>query len=285
MGVRAAALEFISITDGTGARRELLRYPRRVVSLSPTITQTLSDLGLDDELVGNGKGGGQPRGERVRGLERPQVSKDLDLQRVADLMPDLVLADLEHNRAEDLEKLGSKVPLFVVHVKTVEEAVANLETLGILVDREEQAAALVQEIRAEQTVSKLWARGRPRIRTACLVSKDPFAALSGQTYASDFLALHGLDNVFPAKGEPVQAIELADLVSASPALVLLASDPFRFRPKHREEMLELSDVPACRDGHVVLVDGSQMLSAGSRMRRAFAQMREIVDKLAAPAAG
>ncbi len=283
MGVRAAALEFISITDGTGSRRELLRYPRRVVSLSPTITQTLSDLGLDDELVGNGRGAGQARGERVRGLERPPVSKDLDLQRVADLMPDLVLADLEHNRPEDLEKLGGKVPLFVVHVRTVEEAIANLETLGILVDREEQAAALVQETRAEQAASKAWARGRPRIRTACLVSKDPFAALCGQTYASDFLALHGLDNVFPGKGDAVQPIELADLVSASPNLVLLASDPFRFRPKHREEMLELGDVPACREGRVVLVDGSQTLSPGSRMRRAFAQIRDVVEKSAQPA--
>lgn len=279
MGVRAAALEFISITDGTGTRRELLRYPRRVVSLSPTITQTLSDLGLDDELVGNGKGGAQARGDRVRGLERAVPTKDTDLQRVADLTPDLVLADLEHNRLEDLEKLGAKVPLFVVHVKTVEEAIANLETLGILVDREEQATALVHEVRAELAASKLWVRGRARVRTACLVSKDPYLAVSAQSYVSDFMALHGLDNVFPGKADTQVAIELADLVSASPALVLLASDPYRFRPKHREEMLEIGDVPACREGRVVLVDGAQVLSPGSRMRRAFASMRELLDRL------
>lgn len=281
MGVRAAALEFISITDGTGTRRELLRYPRRVVSLSPTITQTLSDLGLDDELVGNGKGGAQARGERVRGLERPMTTKDTDLQRVADLTPDLVLADLEHNRLEDLEKLGAKVPLFVVHVKTVEEAIANLETLGILVDREEQAASLVHEIRAELAASKLWARGRARVRAACLVSKDPYLAIPAQSYVSDFMTLHGLDNVFPGKGDAPLPVELADLVSASPAVLLLASDPYRFRPKHREEMLELGDVPACREGRVVLVDGAQVLSPGSRMRRAFASMRELLDRLGA----
>lgn len=279
MAVRASALEYIAVTDATGERRELPRYPRRIVSLAPSVTQTLIDLGLDAEIVGVTKGCPHPR-DRMRNAEKLGSPKDPDIGAIVDLMPDLVLMDLEQNRAEDLARLvAGTVPVFATQPRSLEEAVAGLETIGILVDREEPIGKIASAIRREIEESRAWTRGRQRVRMACLLGRDPYVVAGSGGFLADLLDLHGMENVFGHRGDPMVTIDVQDLVTAAPTLILLSSEPFRFRSKHRADLLEVSDIPAAREGRIHLIEGAHLFSQGTRLLRTLPYLREFFGRV------
>ncbi|MEP0546450.1 MAG: helical backbone metal receptor [Rhodothermales bacterium] len=245
----------LSATDARGRTLTLDAPPRRIVSLVPSQTELLADLGLDAEVVGLTRFCVHPAGWK----SAKQIvggTKNVNVERVAALAPDLVLANLEESVREQVEALDAVTSVFVTDVATVDDALALVRTVGRLVGPSERAEALATEI--EQGFAALAARSPLRI--CYLIWRDPWMTVGGDTFIHDVLRRASLENVF---GERARYPEVTadEIAAAEPDVILLSSEPFPFGEAHIAEVERaVPGVP------VRLVDGELFSWYGSRMR-------------------
>ncbi len=223
----------------------------------PSQTELLADLGLDAEVVGLTRFCVHPAGWK----EEKRIvggTKNVNLDRVRALAPDLVLANLEENTRADVEALDAFAPVFVTDVAGVDSALALVRTVGALVHRSEAAEALVGEI--ERGFAAL--RSEPPLRVAYLIWRDPWMTVGGDTFIHDVLRRASFVNVFGDRRRYPE-VTAEDLAASRPDVVFLSSEPFPFREKHLAETRGV--VPGVP---VRLVDGELFSWYGSRMRLA-----------------
>ena len=255
-------------TDARGRTLTLGTPPRRIVSLVPSQTELLADLGLDAEVVGLTRFCVHPSDWKEE-KEIVGGTKNVDLDRVAALEPDLIIANLEENVREQVEALDALAPVYVTDVADVDGALGMIRTVGSLVGRAERADSLAGEI----------ARGcaglaaRAPLRVAYLIWRGPWMTVGGDTFIHDVLRRAAFENVF---GERTRYPEITpdDLAAARPEVVLLSSEPFPFGDRHLAEVEAF--VP---DVAVALIDGELVSWYGSRMRLAPPYLAGLRDTL------
>ncbi|MCB9760905.1 MAG: ABC transporter substrate-binding protein [Alphaproteobacteria bacterium] len=235
--------------------------PRRIVSLVPSTTETLFALGLGDRVVGVTRFCVHPA-EALRGLPRVGGTKDLDLDRLDALHPDLVIGNAEENTREIFDAVEARCPLYVAFPRTVDEALDDLSTTGRLVGASAQAEALRSTIEARRAALAARVAGR-RFTYAYLIWRGPWMAVSGDTFIAAMLAEAGGVNAFAERQPRYFTLAPAELVGVD--RVLLSSEPFPFKPRHAAELAEAGVDP----GRVAFVDGELCSWHGARMARAF----------------
>jgi len=252
------------IHDALGHEIRLTAVPRRIVSLVPSQTELLADLGLGEEVVGLTRFCVHPAEWKAR---KTLVGgpKTVNVDRVATLQPDLVIANKEENVREQVDALAEIAPVFVTDVSTVAEAIAMIRTVGALVGQADRAFELANEI--ETGFTQLAPPHRQR--AAYLIWRDPWMTVGGDTFISDVMAHAGLGNVY-ADATRYPAITMDDLWNRQPDVILLSSEPFPFRETHLNEVRAM--VP---EATVELVDGEVFSWYGSRMLRAPESLRRM----------
>ncbi|GAB5536172.1 MAG: helical backbone metal receptor [Rubricoccaceae bacterium] len=257
--------------DALGREVRLPEPPRRIVSLVPSQTELLADLGLDDEVVGLTRFCVHPADWKAR-KTIVGGTKNVNLDRAAALQPDLVLANKEENVREDVNALAEIAPVYVTDVSTVTDALAMIRDVGALVGRTDRALELADSI--EVGFNHL--NPTRRQRAAYLIWRDPWMTVGGDTFISDVMAHAGLDNVY-ARDTRYPTVTPKDLRSRQPDVILLSSEPFPFREPHLDEVRAL--VP---DADIALVDGEVFSWHGSRMRHAPASLRRMRELTSPP---
>ena len=242
--------------------------PRRIVSLVPSQTELLAALGLDAEVVGLTRFCVHPAGWK----DRKAIvggTKDVRLDRVRALAPDLVIANREENVREQVEALAADTEVLVTDVADVSGALGMIRDVGAAVGRTATADALADEI---ATGFDALDPGRP-LRAVYLIWRDPWMTVGGDTFIHSVMARAGLVNAF---GERTRypAVTPAEIAAVQPDVLLLASEPYPFADKHVEEARRLA--PSAR---VALVDGEVFSWYGSRMRAAPDALRALRTRL------
>ncbi len=254
--------------------------PRRVVSLVPSVTESLFDLQIGDRLVAVTDYCIHPQQEVVR-LPKVGGTKTPDLEKIIALRPDLVILNREENRREDAERLqAAGIPIWVTHPQTVQDALNLLWEIMYVFD----APAMAEQVRwIERQVD--WTAGVAReskpVRVFVPIWYDPWMTFDRNTYIHDLLRVCGGENVFaayPAGDTPYPRITLDEIVAAQPEVILLPDEPFAFSSEHAD-LLSRLDVPAARRGRIYPVEGSLLTWHGTRLARA---LREIPPLLAQP---
>lgn len=252
------------LVDASGVAWESTRPPRRIVSLVPSTTELVCDLGLADALVGVSAYCREPRGI-MRTKARVGGEKDPDLARIRALEPDLVIANIEENLREHVEALRAwGLPVWVTYPRTVAGLLAMVGDLGLLTGSEAAAALVAGDIGAAVAAARAWAAGRPRLRVFYAIWRAPWMTVGGDTYISDVLATAGGVNIF-ADRLRYPAVTLAEVAARHPDVIVLPDEPFRFRRAHVRDFAPYRDVPAVRDGRVHLVDGKPFSWHGRRL--------------------
>jgi ABC-type Fe3+-hydroxamate transport system substrate-binding protein len=271
------------LVDDLGFRVEFQRPPQRIVSLVPSWTETLFALGLDGEIVGVTKFCVEPRDQVA---SRPKIggTKNPDLAAVAKLEPDLIIANAEENRREDIERLRSQdLAVFVTYPRTVSGAVESILSLGRALSREAQAHALAREI--VRVVSGIEAGlgiwSKLRLRVFCPIWKKPWMAFNADTYAHDVLRMLGFHNVFASAGERYPRITLDEALDRRPDLVLLPDEPYRFGPADVEELK--AALPPALSRRVLLVSGRDLHWYGAHMVDGLSALSGMLGKVRAAA--
>lgn len=255
-----------TFTDMMGRKVEINYPPRRIVSLVPSQTELLFDLGLDEEVVGITKFCVHPE-EWFRSKTRIGGTKTVHIDRIADLQPDLIIANKEENTQEQVEKLAMKYPVWISNIQTIPEALQMIRSVGELTGRKEKASALAAEIQAgfatlPQHTTK---------RVAYFIWRNPWMCAGGDTFINSMITTIGWENALVHKDRYPQ-ITLEELATLQPEMVLLSSEPYPFKEQHITEIKAV--LP---DADVRLVDGEMFSWYGSRMLKAVGYMRAIVS--------
>jgi ABC-type Fe3+-hydroxamate transport system substrate-binding protein len=247
------------ISDQTGYKLELKSVPKRIVSIVPSQSELIWDLGLQNELVGITRFCIHPN-EMFSGVERVGGTKKLDLDKIRSLKPDLIIGNKEENEKEQIEALRKEFPVWMSDIYTLDDALEMMLAIGKIADRNEKAQQLVEGIKAafQQIDAKAW-KGK---RVAYFIWYKPFMVAAKHTFIDHILERMGLVNVF---GEMERYPEITpDLIKkAAPDHILLSSEPYPFGQKHMDELKQISP-----DSKILLVDGEMFSWYGSRLQYA-----------------
>jgi ABC-type Fe3+-hydroxamate transport system substrate-binding protein len=241
-------------TDQLGRKIDLAHRPQRIVSLVPSQTELLFDLGLEEEVVGITKFCVHPN-QWFRSKSRVGGTKKLDFKKITALQPDLIIGNKEENQEEQIKELMQHYPVWMSDIGNLSEAIHMIASIGAICDRKERAFALTSNI--EKAFHALPACHPPR-SAAYLIWQNPYMAAGNDTFIHDMLKRCGLTNVIEDSRYP--EINLDKLQGHSPSLILLSSEPFPFGTKHIAPLQE-----ACPTSRILLVDGELFSWYGSRL--------------------
>lgn len=269
--------------------------PRKVISLFPSLTESLFELQLGDRLVGITNDSLYPAAS-VANVRRVGSARQPDLETIIALRPDLVMANAEENRTEDISALqAAGIPVWVTFVRTVREAINLLWNIMHVFDE----PVMVPRVRLiEQTfdwVEQISETRQPPCKVFMPMALDPLQTFTADTFAHDVLRVCGGVNVFAGRERvfPLKAstdtmvsmsmpfslrypvVTLEDVIEAQPDVVLLPKDHYGFTEQHVAEILTL-DIPAAHQKQVHLVDGSLVFWHGTRIARALDSLPQIL---------
>jgi ABC-type Fe3+-hydroxamate transport system substrate-binding protein len=255
--------------DASGFVLNLSEPPRRIVSLIPSITETLCALGLADALVGVTAYCVAPR-EVVRSKTRIGGEKDPDLAAIRALEPDLVVANVEENVRDHVETLRSwGIPVWVTYPRTVAEGLAMIRELGEITDTAPRAATLLADLEPLYARVRAASERRRPVPVFYPIWRQPWMTISADTYIHDLLAVCGAVNVFGDQPTRYPTVTLDEMAARRPEVIVLPDEPFRFRRAHLDDFAPYADVPAVRARRVHLVDGKAFYWHGPRVGEAL----------------
>lgn len=257
--------------DQTGYEMSLPDLPLRIVSLVPSQTELLFDLGLNDSIVGITRFCIHPA-PKVKGRTLIGGTKNPDLNVIRSLKPELIIANKEENRREDIETLRKEFPVWTSDISTLQEATDMIRQIGQLVDKEASAnwmAGLIEQ-RFNQLSEESAQSGQ---RVAYFIWRNPWMVAGQDTFIHTMLTQAGWRNVFAHQPRYPQC-SIEDLQAQQPDLLLFSTEPYPFQEKHMEEVA--ATLPYAK---VHLVDGALFTWYGSRLLRTPAYLQSLRQSL------
>ncbi len=253
------------VIDDLGFRVEIDSPPSRIVSLVPSWTETLFALGLGGRVVGVTKFCVEPAG-KVAAVTKIGGTKNPDLRTIAALAPDLIIANAEENRREDVERMRAQgMAVLTTYPRTVPGAVESLLKIGRAAACEAEADALAREI--TRSVSEVEAEigvwSKLRLRAFCPIWKKPWMAFNADTYAHDVLRMMGFNNVYASAGERYPVTTLDEAIELRPDVVLLPDEPYEFGERDVDELR--AELPAGLARRVLIINGKDLHWYGVHM--------------------
>jgi len=250
----------------------------RIISLCPSLTELVFDLGIGNSLVGVTKFCVHPA-EGVRGVEKVGGTKTPRIDRIVELGPDLVLLNEEENRVEDAEALQSAgLACHVSYPRTAVETATMVRSIGEAVQRPEEAERIARAIEEAARRARLASDDLPRVLYSYLIWKDPLMSVSGDTFISDLLGLAGGENAFADRPRRYPVVSVEELATAGGRAVLLSTEPFPFQEKHIDELSRATGL-APEIFHIV--DGEMLSWHGSRTPRGIDYAVEVIERVRA----
>jgi len=262
--------------DATGAAVSLPAPPRRIVSLIPSITETLFALGAGPAVAGCTTYCTEPA-EGLAATTRVGGEKNPKLDVIRELGADLVVANVEENLREHVQALRAwGIPVYVTYPRTVAEGIRLVRELGEVVgcgDRGKEMAAALEDALDRRRRASAGMRAR---RVFYPIWRRPWMSVSRDTYVHDMLAVCGGDNVFAESAMRYPEVTLEEVARAAPDVILLPDEPYRFRQAHVRDFEALIQVPAVSAGRIHLVDGKLATWYGPRIADALRVLPSLI---------
>lgn len=237
----------------------------KVISLVPSITEALFDLGLtENEVIGRTKFCIHPK-EKVKKIEIIGGTKNLNIDKIKNLKPDLILANKEENTKEQVEELMKDFKVIVTNVETIEDNYYLLKTLGKIFNKEEKAQLFNLKIYEILNLAKI----NSKVKVAYLIWKNPYMTIGSDTFINHVLFEIGFENIFKNKTRYPE-IKTEDLAEAD--IIMLSSEPFPFKEKHIAELREFYP-----EKKIMIVDGEAFSWYGTHIAKCENYFKELVS--------
>jgi ABC-type Fe3+-hydroxamate transport system substrate-binding protein len=256
--------------DQLNRRIDLPVIPKRIISVVPSQTELLFYLGLDEEVIGITKFCIHPAA-KFKSKIKIGGTKQLNIEQIRDLKPDLIIANKEENEQSQIEALMHICPVWISDISNLEEAYDMINRVGVLVGKEPAAAGLAGDLKSRFSQLNI---PPLNLRVAYFIWRKPYMAAGRETFINDLLQKCGLINVFQEERYP--EISEAKIKVAQPDVVLLSSEPYPFTQRHIDEFKHL--LPKSK---ILLVDGELFSWYGSRLLHAPAYFKQLIENITA----
>lgn len=253
-----------ALRDASGAIHTPAGPEARIVSLVPSLTELLFELGLGDKVVGRTGFCIHPRAQ-LRTVEKVGGTKDVRLERVRALAPTHLIVNIDENRRETVDELATIIPhVIVTHPNTPRDNIALYRLFGGIFACEAQALRLETELDAALAEAAAARASLPLERVLYLIWREPWMTIASDTYIAAMLAEVGWQTLPAVEGGDLGAARYPTFEWDAPWLaevqrVLLSTEPYRFQARHVTEVAALAARPA------MLVDGEMASWYGSRV--------------------
>lgn len=255
----------MKLVDQMGETIRLDKKPKRIISLVPSQTELLFDLDLHDEIIGITKFCIHPE-EWYRNKTRVGGTKSVNLEKVRELKPDLILGNKEENEQSDIESIREIAPVWMSDINDLDSALDMIEQVSQMTDRSEIGRKLCLDI--QSAFEQL--RFNPETYTAAYyIWREPNMVAGQDTFIDDMMKRVGFTNVHTDTRYP------SDLnPSTKPELILLSSEPYPFKEEHKASFAERFPM-----AKILLVDGEMFSWYGSRLLHAPKYFLELRNQL------
>lgn len=242
-------------------------YPKRIISLVPSQSELLWDLGLRDELVGITKFCIHPQ-EMFDSIERVGGTKNLNIEKIRALKPDLIIGNKEENEQTQILELQKEFPVWMSDIYHLEDALKMIELVGELVNQSSKADFILNNIQHSflniQKVSKTG---------LYLIWNKPYMAAGRDTFIGDMLKKIGIQNVLEQNSRYPELC-LDDIKALNPEFIFLSSEPYPFNDTHIQELQK--EMPKAK---IKLVDGELFSWYGSRLQYSVDYFNELIKNI------
>ena len=247
----------------------------RIISLCPSLTELVFDLGRGTDLVGRTKFCIHPA-DRVESIERVGGTKNPKLDRIIALAPDLVLLNEEENRREDAEALeAAGLRCHVSFPRTALETATMVRSIADAVNAPVEGERIACDIETRHARVARASTGRAPVSFAYLIWREPWMTINGDTFVSALLGDAGGRNAFDARPDRYPTITPEELGAVSPDVVMLSTEPFPFKLSHADELATASGLARER---FRIVDGELLSWHGSRTPAGIDYAEQVIEQ-------
>ncbi|HEY1024141.1 MAG TPA: helical backbone metal receptor [Sphingobacteriaceae bacterium] len=245
---------------------EISYPPQRIISLVPSQTELLVELGLSKRLAGITKFCIHPA-EKLNTVVKVGGTKQLKIDKIRDLRPDLIIGNKEENDKSQIDALIQEFPVWMSDIETLNDSFHMMRSIGDLTGKAKEAEHLVDVIRERFTALEHRFISEP-VRIAYFIWKDPYMVAGQCTFINEMLEIAGWVNVFNKARYPVVTAD--EIREAKPDVLFLSSEPYPFKEKHIAEFMQI-----CPAAMIITVDGELFSWYGSRLKHTPGYLRTL----------
>lgn len=259
-----------NLIDQIGRSISLEKTPKRIISLVPSQTELLSDLGLKDMIVGVTKFCVHPYDMKSKaGIVGG--TKQVHINRIQALQPDIILCNKEENTKDIVEACESICPVHVSDIFNMSDSLALIQQYGKIFDVEVTASRLVDKITLERESFDRFVKTKPKLNVVYFIWRRPWMVAANSTFINHLMQLNNFENQYQAD-ERYPEIQLE--VNEAIDLVLLSSEPYPFKEAHKKELSKFYP-----NAKLELIDGEMFSWYGSRLTKAFKYFKQLRSSL------
>lgn len=260
-------------TDQIGNTITLEAVPQRIISLVPSQTELLFDMGLEDKIVGITKFCVHPYHlkytKKIIG-----GTKKVHIEKIKLLQPDIIIANKEENTEEIVSALQEVAPVWVSNVKTIQDNLDMIAELGKIFAVRTQAQQWIDKINYALADFKNFMQGREIQKAAYFIWKNPYMAAGGDNFINEMLKLNHFTNIYEDRGRYPEIIIQKIRIQGDPDVVFLSSEPYPFK---EEDAFEIGRFT--HHAKTIFIDGEMFSWYGSRMVKAFPYFKQLQERI------
>lgn len=262
-----------TFTDQLGTLHQFDNTPKRIVSLVPSQTELLYDLGLEDSIVGITKFCVHP--VHFKSIKKiVGGTKQVKIDKIKELRPDIIIANKEENTKEMVKELSWICPVWVTNIITVDDNLQMIADFGQLFNKRTEAQKWLDKLNFAYNDFQHFIKDQPIKKAAYFIWANPYMVAGKETFINELLKLNHFQNIYEEKGRYPE-IELKRIrLEGDPDLVFLSSEPFPFKDEHAFEIGRFTN-----HAKTIFVDGEYFSWYGSRLIKAFEYFKKLHQKL------
>ncbi|MBC7525581.1 MAG: ABC transporter substrate-binding protein [Flavobacterium sp.] len=263
-----------TLTDQLGKQFTFLNPPSRIISLVPSQTELLYDLGLEQSIVGITKFCIHPfhlkSAKMIIG-----GTKKVNFEKIKALQPDIIIANKEENTKEIVAALSKICAVWVTDIVTIENNLEMIASFGQLFNKRFEAQKWIDKINFAHNEFLNFIKHKQHLKVAYFIWANPFMVAGNNTYINTMLQLNNFQNIYDNNSERYPEIIIKKIrIEGNPDVILLSSEPFPFKDEHAFEIGRCT-----HHAKTIFVDGEMFSWYGTRLFKAFSYFKQLHQKI------
>lgn len=255
------------LVDQLGRTVVVPDIPKKIISLVPSQTELLYDLGLAESIVGQTIFCIHPKAH-FKFATKVGGTKKLNIQAIRNLQPDLIIGNKEENELGQILELEKEFPVWMSDIYNLADALDMIRQIGTVVCKQDAAEAMAKEI--ECGFREPGTNNLTSAKVLYFIWRKPYMVAGRNTFINDMLQYCGMENAVSDKNSRYPEITAEEITSLKPDIIFLSSEPYPFKEMHMEELTHL-----CPKAKIHIVDGEMFTWYGSRLIKAPAYFQKL----------